>query len=118
MEKQKLGIKMNKYHVYNLFNMINKSFEKTVDKNIEYRFNYDKSIPEYLYGDSIRLKQIMNILLENAKEYTSNGFIEVNINSIVKHDVCRLIITVEDSGIGMTTEQIKHLFDKFLTKRR
>ena len=112
LEKQKLGIKMNKYQVHNLFNMINKSFEKTIDDNIEYRFNYDNSIPEYLYGDSIRLKQIMNILLDNAKDYTKKGFIEVNVNSIIKNDICRLIITVEDSGSGITSEELEHLFDK------
>lgn len=112
MEKQKLGIKMNKYQVYNLFNVINKTFEKTIDNNIEYRFNYDNSIPEYLYGDSIRLKQIMNILLDNARDYTKKGFIEVNVNSIIKNDICRLIITVEDSGSGITSEELEHLFDK------
>ena len=112
LEKQKMGIKMNKYHVYNLFNVINKTFEKTLNDNIEYRFNYDKSIPEYLYGDSIRLKQIMNILLENSREYTKKGYIELNVNSIIKNDICRLIITVEDSGSGISHEEFEHLFDK------
>ena len=48
IEKQKLGIKMNKYQVYNMFNVISKVFEKTIGSNIEYRFNYDKSIPDFL----------------------------------------------------------------------
>lgn len=112
IEKQKLGIKMNKYQAYNMFNVISKSFEKTIDNNIEYRFNYDKSIPEYLYGDSIRIKQIINIILENSRKYTEKGFIELSINSIIKNDVCRLIITVEDSGTGITSDKLDHLFDK------
>ena len=112
IEKQKLGIKMNKYQVYNMFNVISKSFEKTVDSNIEYRFNYDKSIPEYLYGDSIRIKQIVNIILENSREYTEKGFIELSVNSIIKNDVCRLIITLEDSGTGIASDKLDHLFDK------
>ena len=112
MEKQKLDIKMNKYNVYNTFNIINKTFEKTIDNNIEYRFNYDKSIPEYLYGDSIRIRQIINIILENAREYTEKGFIELSVSSIIKGDVCRLIITVEDSGTGIPSEKMDHLFDK------
>ena len=112
IEKRKIGIRGNKYNIYNLFEVLNKNFSKNVNKKIEYRFHFDKSIPEYLYGDSIRIKQVMNILLENALEYTNEGFIEVNVNSIMKHDICRLIITVEDSGIGMSTEEIKHLFDK------
>ena len=112
IEKRKIGIRGNKYNIYNLFEVLNKNFSKSVNKKIAYRFHFDKSIPEYLYGDSIRIKQVMNILLENALEYTNEGFIEVNVNSIMKHDICRLIITVEDSGIGMSTEEIKHLFDK------
>ena len=112
IEKRKIGIRGSKYNVYHLFEVLNKNFSKNVNKKIEYRFHFDKSIPEYLYGDSIRIKQVMNILLENALEYTNEGFIEVNVNSVIKHDVCRLIITVEDSGIGMSADEIKHLFDK------
>ena len=112
IEKQKLGIKMNKYQVYNMFNVISKVFEKTIGSNIEYRFNYDKSIPDFLYGDSIRIKQIVNIILENSREYTEKGFIELSVNSIIKNDICRLIITIEDSGIGISSDKLDHLFDK------
>ena len=95
-----------------MFYMISKSFEKTINSNVKYRFNYDKSIPEYLYGDSIRIKQILNIILENSREYTEKGFIELNVNSIIKNDICRLIITVEDSGSGIESTELEHLFDK------
>lgn len=112
LEVRKIDIQGTKYNVYNLFQSINKQFESKINENIKYNFKYDNSIPEYLYGDSIRIKQVMNILLDNAKTYTKNGFIDVNINSIIKHDICRLIITIEDSGIGMTLEEQEHLFDK------
>ena len=112
LEARKIVIQGTKYNVSNLFQSINKQFESNLNEEIKYNFKYDNSIPEYLYGDSIRIKQVMNILLDNAKTYTKNGFIDVNINSIIKHDICRLIITVEDSGIGMTLEEQAHLFDK------
>ena len=112
LEARKIVIQGTKYNVSNLFQSINKQFESKLNEEIKYNFKYDNSIPEYLYGDSIRIKQVMNILLDNAKTYTKNGFIDVNINSIIKHDICRLIITVEDSGIGMTLEEQAHLFDK------
>ncbi len=112
LETRKIIIQGTKYNVSNLFQSINKQFESKINENIKYNFKYDNSIPEYLYGDSIRMKQVMNILLDNAKTYTKNGFIDVNINSIIKHDICRLIITIEDSGIGMTLEEQTHLFDK------
>lgn len=112
LEVRKIVIQGTKYNVSNLFQSINKQFESNLNEEIKYNFKYDNSIPEYLYGDSIRIKQVMNILLDNAKTYTKDGFIDVNINSIIKHDICRLIITVEDSGIGMTLEEQAHLFDK------
>ena len=112
MEQQKLGIKMHKYHVYNMFNTISKLYERTLNHDIKFHFNYDKSIPEYLYGDSIRIKQIINIILENSREYTERGFIELSVNSIIKNDTCRLIITIEDSGKGISSEEQEHLFDK------
>lgn len=112
LETRKIIIQGTKYNVSNLFQSINKQFESKLNEEIKYNFKYDNSIPEYLYGDSIRMKQVMNILLDNAKTYTKNGFIDVNINSIIKHDICRLIITIEDSGIGMTLEEQEHLFDK------
>lgn len=112
IEKRKISIKGSRYHVYNLFISINKSFRQILDEKIEYAFNYDKSIPEYLYGDSIRLKQVMNILLENASKYTKSGYIEVDVNAINKNDICRLIITIEDTGIGMSNEELENIFDK------
>lgn len=112
IEKRKISIKGSRYHAYNLFISINKSFRQILDEKIEYAFNYDKSIPEYLYGDSIRLKQIMNILLENASKYTKSGYIEVDVNAINKNDICRLIITIEDTGIGMSNEELENIFDK------
>ncbi len=112
LETRKIIIQGTKYNASNLFQSINKQFESKLNEEIKYNFKYDNSIPEYLYGDSIRMKQVMNILLDNAKTYTKNGFIDVNINSIIKHDICRLIITIEDSGIGMTLEEQEHLFDK------
>ena len=109
-EMRQIEIRGSKYNVKRLFEIINKKYEKIT--KVEYRFKYDNSIPEYLYGDSMRIRQIMNILLENAVEYTNVGYIETSVNSIIKNNICRLVITVEDSGIGMETEKIKHLFDK------
>ena len=109
-EMRQIEIRGSKYNVKRLFEIINKKYEKIT--KVEYRFKYDNSIPEYLYGDSMRIRQIMNILLENAVEYTNVGYIEISVNCIIKNNICRLVITVEDSGIGMETEEIKHLFDK------
>lgn len=83
------------------------------DKPIEFRSSFDKSIPKYLYGDATRFKQICVNLLTNSIKYTNEGFIEFKIDSVIKGDVVRLIISVEDSGIGIKKEDVDKLFEKF-----
>ena len=102
----------NKYNIKNLLKEVI-TFNKTriSDKKLEFRFNIDKSLPEYLYGDSIKLKQILNELINNAIKYTNEGFISLNVTSIIKMDLCRLIIYVEDSGVGIEADRISKLFN-------
>lgn len=83
------------------------------DKPIEFVAKFDESIPKVLYGDASRLKQICVNILTNAIKYTKNGSIIFTINSICKDNVCRLIISVEDTGIGIKQENISKLFNKF-----
>ncbi len=113
LENRKITIGSHKYQPANLFKSL-ATVTKTQLKEtkVEFRFTYDGSIPEYLSGDSLRIKQILMTLLENAVKHTQTGFIEFNVNSVMKHDVCRLVIVVEDSGKGMSAEQQNHLFDK------
>ena len=66
-----------------------------------------------LYGDASRLKQICVNILTNAVKYTKEGSIIFSINSVIKNDVCRLIISVEDTGIGIKQENLNKLFNKF-----
>ncbi|MBQ6285498.1 MAG: response regulator [Bacilli bacterium] len=83
------------------------------EKPLEFNYTYDKSIPEYLYGDATRVKQVILNLLTNSVKYTNTGFVNFRINSIIKGDVIRLIISVEDSGIGIKKENIDKLFGRF-----
>ena len=81
-------------------------------KNIAFRPSIASDIPEYLYGDSVGLKQVLDIILDNSVKYTSSGYIEFNVNTIIKNNIARLIITVEDSGTGMKAEDIIKVFNK------
>ena len=83
------------------------------DKPIEFITKIDESIPQVLYGDASRLKQICVNILTNAVKYTKEGSITFSINSVVKNNVCRLIISVEDTGIGIKQENLSKLFNKF-----
>ena len=113
IDAKKIKVFHNQYNVRNLLKDISIRAERAAaSKNLEFRKNFDEGLPELLYGDSIRIKQIINAILINSVKYTEKGFIELNVNSIVTFDVCRLIISIKDSGIGMKTEEINKLFEK------
>ena len=91
----------NKYNPKLLFDSVYYSYQNKLDKNIDFRIIMEDNIPNELYGDSIKIKQIVSTLLGNSIKYTKEGFIELRVNSIIKDNVCRLLIVVEDSGIGI-----------------
>ena len=82
-------------------------------KPIDYRLNMAPDIPEYLKGDKIHVKQILNNLLSNAIKYTDKGSIELNIKCINKKTTTLLFLTVSDTGRGIKKEYIDKLFHKF-----
>lgn len=99
----------NKYNPKLLFNSIYYNYKNKLDKNIDFRIIMEDNIPNELYGDSIRVKQIVSTLLGNAFKYTKDGYVEFRINSIIKSNICRLIIVVEDSGCGIDVFKQKEI---------
>ena len=109
-------IEANKLEIIDSVYSFKKMYEELIlltkarigEKPIDFRYNYDESIPEYLYGDGVRVKQIIINLLTNSAKYTKDGYIDFKIDNII-----RLIISVEDSGIGIKKESVDKLFTKF-----
>ena len=112
MEINNIKVYTAKYNTTLVLKELYKIYSTKVPKGIKMRFNIDSNIPEMLYGDALRLKQLLTILLDNAFKYTDKGFVELNLNTIVKNDVCRLIIKVEDSGIGIKASELDEIFNK------
>ncbi|MDD3392706.1 MAG: ATP-binding protein [Bacilli bacterium] len=83
------------------------------EKPLDFKIQYDESIPEVVYGDSTRVKQIILNILTNSVKYTKEGYIDFRVSSVKKDGVCRLIVSVEDSGIGIKKDKIDKLFTKF-----
>lgn len=103
----------NKYNIKLLLKeVISKNKELFEDKNISFRFNIDSNLPNTLYGDSINLKNVLNTIIGNSYKYTDKGYVELSVNAIFKKDIVRLIIKIEDSGIGIKAEDL----DKCLNK--
>lgn len=84
------------------------------EKKIEFKTSFSSDIPATLYGDYARVKQIVLNLLTNAVKYTNEGYINFTVECVnINKDLCRLIISVEDSGMGIKKDKIDKLFTKF-----
>ncbi|MCL2230447.1 MAG: ATP-binding protein [Treponema sp.] len=84
-------------------------------KPIDFKLTVSENVPCTLFGDELRIKQILNNILSNAFKYTMEGQIELMLSAeILKdRDTVNLIVRVSDTGQGMTAEQVKKLGDKF-----
>ena len=100
----------NKYNIKNILKqVINVYTDLCKNKELEFRTNIDHDVPELLYGDGIGLKEVLTTILNNSVKYTNKGFVEFSVNTIIKNNICRLIITIEDSGIGIKSEDINEI---------
>ena len=82
-------------------------------KELKLCTNIDKNLPNVLYGDLNKVKQIISNLLSNAIKYTEEGKVELEVKSSNKEGICNLTILVKDTGRGIKEEQLNHLFNKF-----
>ena len=114
IEADKLEIINTQYESKKIFDELVKLTRARIgEKPLEFRVNIASDIPEHLNGDYIRLKQIILNLLTNAVKYTKSGYIEFDVKCVNKDSVCRLLISVKDTGIGIKKENISKLFTKF-----
>lgn len=114
IEADKLEIVNTEYSFKNVYNdLVALTRARMGEKPLDLRLSYDESIPSVLYGDHTRIKQIILNLLTNAVKYTREGYVSFKVSSVIEGDVCRLIVSVEDSGIGIKNENIDKLFMKF-----
>ena len=103
---EKYNIKLLLRRLVTLYN------DKCKEKNLTFRSDIDSTLPEYLYGDSLGLKNVLTSILDNSVKYTSNGYVELNVSTIIKNNIVRLIITIEDSGIGISPDKLDTIFYK------
>ena len=110
-------IDYNKIKVFNDTYDINKLYKELIlmiknkiNKEVKLNTKIDKDIP-ILYGDNIKLKQILYSILSNSIKYTEKGNIEFNINHFIQYDVCRLIININDTGCGIDIDKINKVLE-------
>lgn len=91
----------NKYNPKLLIESTYTLYKQKNIHNVDFRLNIGDNLPEELYGDKIKVKQILSTLLANSLKYTNEGYIELRVNNIIKSNICRLILVVEDTGKGI-----------------
>ena len=115
MEAGKLNIEEHEFSLDELLENVNDLFGyKLHENNNELIYKIEQSIPNILKGDSLRIMQILNNLVGNAVKFTKNGSIIISITSLEKtKELIRLKFIVEDTGIGISSENQKKLFKAF-----
>ena len=101
------------YQPKELFEELEKLDEGYIeDKPVYLHTNIDPNLPYELIGDKKHVQKIANNLLTNAIKYTDGGDIWFNVTSVNEDNVCKLIISVKDTGRGMKPEEVDKLFTK------
>ncbi len=114
IESEKMEIINNPYNLREeIISLCNVTTTRIKDKPIEFKLDIAPDIPEELIGDRIHIKQVINNLLSNAIKYTEQGNITLSVKCINEKDICKLIISVKDTGRGIKAENINKLFTKF-----
>lgn len=115
IEAGKIEIENSTFDFSSMVNNIFQMFSlKSFEKNIEMIYEFDENVPEYLSGDSARMKQVLRNLLSNAMKFTDKGEIKLKIGLIDKDsERVNVEVTVEDTGIGISDENIERIFYSF-----
>ncbi len=108
LDAQKLNIIEKKYNLKKICDDLATRVKLENKKSIDFKVHTIVS-DLYLYGDDMKLKQVLYSLLTNSIEKTSKGFVEFKVNTIEKYDVCRIIFTITDSGPGITIDKINEI---------
>ncbi len=87
---------------------------RTKEKGLEFHVDVDPNLPMELYGDEVRIEQILINVLNNAIKYTMEGSVKLSIQyRRLDEKRCQIIYSVTDTGIGIKKESIPYLFTAF-----
>jgi signal transduction histidine kinase len=111
IETGKMELNPAEYDVPSLINdAVQINIIRIGSKRIEFTLDLDENLPSKLYGDELRLKQVLNNLLSNAIKYTGKGRVKLSVNHFLHGEDIMLRFIVEDTGQGMKSEDKERLF--------
>ena len=114
LEAGKYDLQPAEYELASLINdTITQNYLRIGTKPIELFLEINENLPKKLYGDELRVKQIINNLLSNAFKYTMEGTVVLSVVCTREGDDMWLDISTQDTGIGIRSEDIPHLFSDY-----
>ncbi|MBU0500934.1 MAG: response regulator [Gammaproteobacteria bacterium] len=97
-----------------LENLINMFAIRTEENNLDFYVTVDPRIPRQLHGDPLRIEQILINIANNAVKFTQEGEIGIDVRLVERNNgTLRIRLEVQDTGIGMTPEEVAKLFQPF-----
>ena len=104
-----------RYRLSTLLNEVSSIIQvKAQEKGLEFTVSVDEFLPDNLFGDEARVREILINILNNAAKYTEHGFIRMTVGAGGREgNNIRLVFSVEDSGVGIRQEDMDKLFTKF-----
>ncbi|MCR5521224.1 MAG: response regulator [Lachnospiraceae bacterium] len=114
IESGKMSIVNDKYMISSVvYDLVTGIIQRVYEKKLTLRVRFDPSLPMYLLGDEIRVKQLMFNLLTNACKYTQKGQILFEIRGRREGGTCILTVRITDTGIGIRKENLTRIFERF-----
>lgn len=115
IESGKMDLVEQQYDVGAMLSeLVNIHWARAHEKNLDFNLDISPELPSMLYGDDIRLRQIVTNILTNAIKYTEKGSVTLRVGcERTGENRVRLNISVTDTGIGIRKTDIPHLFDVF-----
>ena len=114
IESGNMELIKSEFNVASVLNdVINMSEARKQGKNLELLVSVQPDIPRSLIGDEVRIRQIMVNLMTNAIKFTERGSVTLSVSHEKQDYGCNLIVSVADTGIGITEENIEKLFTSF-----
>lgn len=115
IESGKLEIMEEEYFPASMLSDLKMIFQNRLgEKKVELQFDIDAGLPVKLYGDSMRLRQVIINIGNNAIKFTDRGFVRLTVKAQEKSgDDVRLFVSVRDSGQGIRAEDLQKLFGAF-----
>ena len=115
IESGKMQIVPVQYDTGNLFSdLVNLIWIRAYEKKLEFKIDISEDIPSTLFGDEVRIKQVLTNILTNAVKYTNEGSVTLSVQSEqMASNIVRLRISVSDTGIGIRKEDMENLFHSF-----